>query len=115
MLTNNKEKPVLEYEERISLESLQKKWKYICRNKDQSLALFNKKPDKMNHLRFDTGKWGSRDGFYPGNKTELPYPQLFKFIKWKDDEPMKVTDILDFPFISAFYADGEKYEIVSDS
>lgn len=59
---------------------------YIARDKKGSLYLYDFEPCKSN-----TDSWWIGKG-----ATQLtPFNKLFKFIKWEDEEPYAIKDILD--------------------
>ena len=58
--------------------------RYIARDKDGMLKLFCEEPIKISHL-WDIDSHGS---YFAINET------LFPFIKWKDEEPWSIEDLL---------------------
>lgn len=70
--------------ERIILENIDKEYKWIARDKDESLTLFREKPIKREDY------WA--DGIV---STEfVAFEHLFQFIKWEDSEPYSIEELL---------------------
>ena len=82
LLWERKEKPKPTYDEKIILRNLPKKYKYIARDKNGLIFLFSKKPSKCDY---------SWIGY---NDIAFPYYHLFQFIKWEDEEPYSIEDLL---------------------
>lgn len=85
-------KPELSEAERVILENVDKRYKYIVRDEDRILHLYASKPEKL------LGKWSNHGcdysmGFYA-------FEHLFKMVKWEDEEPTLIADLLgvDEPF-----------------
>lgn len=68
--------------EKIILENLDSKFKWIARDKSDGLHCYALKPRKISDMWFGE--------YY----CICPFNQLFSFIKWEDDEPYKIEDIL---------------------
>lgn len=76
-------------EEKIILENLSYGWKYIVRDKDEVLFLFDEKPKKCRDT--PSGIWsGDGDIHY----LEFPFHHMFQFIQWEDKEPCLIEDLL---------------------
>ena len=82
LLWERKEKPQLTEDEKVILKNIPKKYKYIARDKSGLIFLFSKKPSKCDY---------SWIGY---NDIAFPYDHLFQFIKWEDDEPYSIEDLL---------------------
>ena len=79
-------KPELSEVERVILENLYRDSNYITRDEDGELWLFENRP-------FKSGcSWYVLDGF--GENFNL-YKHLFKMVKWEDDEPTLISDLLE--------------------
>lgn len=81
-----KEAIVLTEDEKAILRSLNEKWKWIARDKNGKLCLFQEKPYKC------CTEWhiDAEFDFYP-----LPlFSHLFQSIKWEDEEPYLIEDLL---------------------
>lgn len=72
--------------EKIILENLDKNFKWIARDKDGMLLCYECKPYKVDNHNMWFINWG--------NFSCLPFEHLLQFIKWEDDEPYKIEDIL---------------------
>ena len=86
LLWERKEKPKLTKDEKAILRNLPKKWKYIARDEDSCLWIFNDyKPRK-----------GSTSPEWLGNIGEplILFQHLFQFITWEDEEPTLIEDLL---------------------
>lgn len=78
-----KEKSLLTEDERVILSNVDEEFKWIIRNTHQ-LTITERKP-KLE-------KWGwSVDG---GRLADLPFRKLFKFIKFEDDKPYNIEELL---------------------
>ena len=83
LLWERKEKPKPTYDEKIILRNLPKKYKWIARDKNGLIFLFSKKPSKCDY---------SWIGY---NDIAFPYYHLFQFIKWEDEEPYSIEELLE--------------------
>lgn len=82
LLWERKEKPKLTEYERTILENLDREYEWIVRGVNGSIWIYKCKPDK------DEFGWNGRD------LEKLPFNNLFQFIKWEDDEPYLISDLL---------------------
>ena len=74
--------PKLTKDEKIILRKVPKQYEWIARDKNGLICMYIKKPSKYEY------SWG-------GCKYMLlPFDQLFKFIKWEDEEPYSIEDLL---------------------
>lgn len=73
--------------ERVILQNVDKAFKYIVRDKDGDIFLFDDEPYKINSY----GNWICDDGF---SYLLEPFNHLFQFIKWEDTEPYKIAELL---------------------
>jgi len=78
-------KPELSEVERVMLENLYRDSNYITRDEDGELWLFENRPFKRGC------SWYVLDGF--GENFNL-YKHLFKMVKWEDEEPTLIADLL---------------------
>lgn len=78
-------KPQLTNAERVILENLPKKYKWIARDYDNELSFIEKKPQK------DDGLWIG-EGVYSGGISLFEH--LFQFIKSEDSEPYNIEELL---------------------
>ena len=83
-------KPELSEVERVILENVDKKYKYIARDgyieeegMPEELGLFEDRPIKIN------------DYWSGANCANFTFSNLFKMIKWEDEEPTLISDLLE--------------------
>ena len=79
-------KPELSEVERVILENLYRDSNYITRDESGELWLFENRPIKKDY------SWDLLNGF--GENFNL-YKHLFKMIKWEDEEPTLISDLLE--------------------
>ena len=82
LLWERKETPKLTEDEKVILRNLPKKYKWIARDNSTCIQLFTNKPNKI------TWWWNGAEGI------KLVFPHLFQFIKWEDEEPYLIEDLL---------------------
>ena len=75
-------KPKLTEDEKVILRNLPKEYKWIARDGFGFICIFENKPDKAIF------------GCFYSAATILPFPKLFKFIKYEDKEPYSIEDLL---------------------
>ena len=80
-------KPQLTDAERVILKNLPKEYKWIARDKDDELSMFNHKPFKREY----TESWGLSSGV---SLSLEAFKHLFQFIKWEDEEPYNIEELL---------------------
>ena len=74
--------PKITEDEKVILRNLPEKYKWIARDENGLICMYIKKPSKCIY------SWG-------GCKYMLlPFDHLFQFIKWEDDEPYSIEDLL---------------------
>ena len=83
VLWERKEKPQLTGAEKEILRNLPKEYKWIARDKNGSIFLYIDKPVKRNFWFDDFGT------------IRLPFDHLFQFIKWEDEEPYSIEELLE--------------------
>lgn len=83
LLWKRKEKPKLTEDERTILENIEEKYKWIARDENGQLDVFGTKPYK------DSDYWVNDSGF-----CTTPFTDLFQFIKWEDEEPYLIEELL---------------------
>lgn len=81
-----REEPTITSIERVLLENVEKKYKYITRDHDSKLYLFGEKPTKENVM------WLCKPDSYIASLTI--YSRLFPMVKWEDEEPWLIEDLL---------------------
>ena len=82
LLWERKEKPILTEDEKVILKNLPKEYKWIARDIDGCLYVYASKPKKGITM------WES-DGL-----PMIPFVHLFQFIKWEDEEPYSIEELL---------------------
>ena len=83
LLWKRKEKPKLTEDEKTILRNLPKHYKWIARDIDGHLYIYASKPKKGLTIWVDTGL------------PMIPFDHLFRFIKWEDDEPYSIEELLE--------------------
>ena len=85
LLWERKEKPKLSYDERIILRSIDKCFKCIARDKNGILRIcVGERLSKMSYQWYSTCYYSQ----------SFPYTDLFTFIKWEDEKPYLIEDLL---------------------
>lgn len=79
------EKPIPSNDEYIILKNIDSDYKYIARDKSGSLFLYDTKPTKYDK------QWDNANNETTGFTM---YSNLFKFIKWRDEKPYLIQDLL---------------------
>ena len=74
------------------MENIAKIFKYIARNRDSTLFVYGDKPEK--EVR-EVNMWIRRHDSYVAN-LEV-YIHLFPMVKWEDEEPWLIEDLLKLP------------------
>ena len=89
-LWERKETPRLTSDEIAILRNIDKKYKWIARDKNGILYIYDSVPEKRGNY-----KW-SRDTLHVDIFSNLSlFSHMFNFIKWTDDEPYVIVDLLD--------------------
>ena len=89
-LWERKEPPRLTNDEIAILRNIDKKYKWIARDKNGILYIYDSVPEKRGNY-----KW-SRDTLHVDILSNLSlFSHMFNFIKWTDDEPYVIVDLLD--------------------
>ena len=83
LLWDRKEKPKLNEDEKAILKVLlNEKYKWIARDKNDWLYVYASKPKKGITIWENTGS------------PMMPFVHLFNFIKWEDEEPYSIEELL---------------------
>ena len=83
LLWERKEKPQLTEDEKVILKVLlNEKYKWIARDKNDWLYVYASKPKKGITIWENTGS------------PMMPFVHLFNFIKWEDEEPYSIEELL---------------------
>ena len=84
LLWERKETPKLTEDEKAILKVLLKeKYKWIARDKNGCLYVYASKPEKVITIWEGSGL------------PMMPFNHLFQFIKWEDDEPYSIEELLE--------------------
>ena len=86
LLWERKETPKLTEDEKVILRNLPKEYKWIARDEEGDLAVHNVKPYKSPEF------WVSESDI--AWEYLVPFNNLFQFIKWEDDEPYSIEELL---------------------
>ena len=91
LLWERKEKPVLTDDEKVILRNINKAFKYIARDRGDSLFVYTSKPiKKRNDWKFNYIDENLKDEW----SAITIYNHLFQFIRWDDKEPYLIEDLL---------------------
>ena len=82
LLWERKDEPKLTEDEKVILRNLPKEYKWIVRDHIGSLWIFENKPNS------------NIFGWFYSTASTLPFPNLFKFIKYEDKEPYSIEKLL---------------------
>ena len=82
LLWERKEKPKLTEDEKIILRNLPKEYKWIARDLSGMVYIFIERPEKGQAIWYGCGQ------------PMIPFYHLFQFIKWEDDEPYLIEELL---------------------
>lgn len=78
-----REEPAITVDEKAILRNINPKYKYIVRDNDGRLHVYEEKPEK------DECEW-----LAPSYVGLLAFSHLFPMVKWEDEEPWKIEDLL---------------------
>ena len=81
-----KEKPKLTEDEKVILRNIDKEYKWIARDDDGLLCVYKEKPTKD-----DYDGWNDSAFSFA---SLWAFDNLFQFIKWEDDEPYSIEELL---------------------
>ena len=83
------EKPTITSKDKMFLDLILSKWKYIARDKDKNLYVFDSLPSKG-----DNG-WRIENILMCDycNISKKPFGDMFDFIKWEDEKPWSIEDL----------------------
>ena len=88
VLWERKEKPKLSDDEKAILRNIDKSYKWIARDNDSMLFVFTRKPIKNDYY------WKCKDEDEDDECCVYLFDHLFQFIKWEDEEPYFIEDLL---------------------
>lgn len=78
--------------EKVLLKNIDKNFKYIARNRDSTMFVYGDKPEKEVGI---LNMWIRRPDSYIANLAV--YVHLFPMVKWEDEEPWLIEDLLKLP------------------
>ena len=81
LLWERKEKPKLTEDEKVILRNVPQYYKWIARDGNGVVCLYPDKPHKSKTI------WDSYGALFP-------FHHLFQFIKWEDEEPYSIKELL---------------------
>ena len=88
-----REEPMITEDEKAILRNLPAEYKWITRDEDSKLYIYQDKPEKCVDV-WMSGR-GSMFLLYDQRYSPLYlFDHLFKMVKWEDDEPWKIEDLL---------------------
>ena len=83
LLWERKEKPKLTEDEKVILRNLPKEYKWIARDLTGMVYIFIERPEKGQAIWYGCGQ------------PMIPFYHLFQFIKWEDEEPYSIEELLE--------------------
>ena len=86
LLLERKETPKLTEDEKVILRNIDKEYKWIARDDDGLLCVYKEKPTKD-----DYDGWNDSAFSFA---SLWAFDNLFQFIKWEDDEPYSIEELL---------------------
>ena len=75
--------PKLTEDEKVILRNIPKKYKWIARDSSGMVYIFIEKPEKGQAIWYGFGQ------------PMIPFYHLFQFIKWEDEEPYSIEELLE--------------------
>ena len=87
-----REEQTITRDEKVLLKNIAKNFKYIARNRDSTLFVYGDEPAK--EVR-EVNMWIRRPDSYIANLAV--YIHLFPMVKWEDEEPWLIEDLLELP------------------
>lgn len=88
-----REEPTITEDEKAILRNLPAGYKWITRDENSKLYIYQDKPEKC----VDVWMSGRGSMFLPCDQRYSPlylFEHLFELVKWEDDEPWKIEDLL---------------------
>ena len=82
LLWERKETPKLTEDEKVILRNLPKDYKWIARDLSGMVYIFIERPEKGQAIWYGCGQ------------PMIPFYHLFNFIKWEDEEPYSIEELL---------------------
>ena len=82
LLWERKENPKLTEDEKVILKNFPKEYKWIARDLSGMVYIFIERPEKGQAIWYGCGQ------------PMIPFYHLFQFIKWEDEEPYSIEELL---------------------
>ena len=82
LLWERKETPKLTEDEKVFLRNVPKEYKWIARDLSGLVYIFIERPEKGQAIWYGCGQ------------PMIPFYHLFQFIKWEDEEPYSIEELL---------------------
>ena len=82
LIWERKEKPQPTEDEKVILRNLPKEYKWIARDLSGMVYIFIERPEKGQAIWYGCGQ------------PMIPFYHLFQFIKWEDEEPYLIEELL---------------------
>ena len=82
LLWERKETPKLTEDEKVVLRNIDKDYKWIARDLTGMVYIFIERPEKGQAIWYGCGQ------------PMIPFYHLFQFIKWEDEEPYSIEELL---------------------
>ena len=83
LLWERKDEPKLTEDEKVILRNLPKEYKWIARDSSGMVYIFIEKPENRQAIWYGFGQ------------PMIPFYHLFNFIKWEDEEPYSIEELLE--------------------
>lgn len=92
LIWERKELPKITEDTRILLSLIESKYKYIAKDSDNRLYAYTNKPVKNQEYEM----WEEDKGINAGEHIHISgFNKYFNFIKWEDEEPYCIKDLLE--------------------
>lgn len=85
LFSEYKEPIKLTHDEYVVLKNIDKKYQWIVRDKNNDIFVYKHKPKKSDICCWYSDNWVSF----------IEFNHLFQFVKWEDEEPYNIKDLLD--------------------
>mgnify|MGYP006927029578 CR=1 FL=1 len=90
--TEHIEKPKLTKNEKLFLSLLHERWKYMARDQNENLFIFDQRPSKD----YDINMWNNTRSPYV-SRVDVLIRDSFSMVKWKDENPWSIEDLKKLP------------------
>lgn len=86
------ERPKLTKNEKMLLSLLDERWKYMARDQDENLFIFERRPSKD----YDINIWNNTRSPYV-SRVDVLIRDSFSMVKWEDENPWSIEDLKKLP------------------